>query len=54
MGTLPAALDTALDDGVGATLPARPAVAIRDVSKTFRLPHQRYSTLKERALHPFR
>ena len=23
------------------------------VSKTFRLPHQRYSTLKERALHPF-
>jgi ABC-type polysaccharide/polyol phosphate transport system ATPase subunit len=51
---LPAALDTTLDDGVGATVPARPAVAIRDVSKTFRLPHQRYSTLKERALHPFR
>jgi ABC-type polysaccharide/polyol phosphate transport system ATPase subunit len=24
------------------------------VSKAFRLPHQRYSTLKERALHPFR
>ena len=24
-----------------------------DVSKAFRLPHQRYSTLKERALHPF-
>jgi ABC-type polysaccharide/polyol phosphate transport system ATPase subunit len=24
------------------------------VSKTFRLPHQQYSTLKERALHPFR
>jgi ABC-type polysaccharide/polyol phosphate transport system ATPase subunit len=31
-----------------------PAVSIRGVSKTFRLPHQRYSTLKERALHPFR
>ncbi|MDA0182374.1 ABC transporter ATP-binding protein [Solirubrobacter phytolaccae] len=31
-----------------------PAVVIDSVSKTFRLPHQRYSTLKERALHPFR
>ncbi len=27
---------------------------VDSVSKTFRLPHQRYSTLKERALHPFR
>ncbi len=27
---------------------------IENVSKTFRLPHQHYSTLKERALHPFR
>jgi ABC-type polysaccharide/polyol phosphate transport system ATPase subunit len=26
---------------------------VRGVSKTFRLPHQRYTTLKERALHPF-
>jgi ABC-type polysaccharide/polyol phosphate transport system ATPase subunit len=26
---------------------------VNDVSKAFRLPHQRYSTLKERALHPF-
>jgi ABC-type polysaccharide/polyol phosphate transport system ATPase subunit len=26
---------------------------VRALSKTFRLPHQRYSTLKERALHPF-
>jgi ABC-type polysaccharide/polyol phosphate transport system ATPase subunit len=26
---------------------------VRGLSKTFRLPHQRYSTLKERALHPF-
>jgi ABC-type polysaccharide/polyol phosphate transport system ATPase subunit len=31
-----------------------PAVSVQDVSKTFRLPHQQYSTLKERALHPFR
>jgi len=30
------------------------AVRIQDVSKTFRLPHQKYSTIKERALHPFR
>jgi ABC-type polysaccharide/polyol phosphate transport system ATPase subunit len=28
-------------------------VHVEQVSKTFRLPHQRYSTLKERALHPF-
>jgi len=28
-------------------------VQVQEVSKTFRLPHQRYSTLKERALHPF-
>jgi ABC-type polysaccharide/polyol phosphate transport system ATPase subunit len=30
------------------------ALSIEGVSKTFRLPHQQYSTLKERALHPFR
>jgi ABC-type polysaccharide/polyol phosphate transport system ATPase subunit len=38
--------------------PAEPsvpgAISIEAVSKTFRLPHQQYSTLKERALHPFR
>jgi ABC-type polysaccharide/polyol phosphate transport system ATPase subunit len=35
--------------------PAAPAaVSIERVSKAFRLPHQQYSTLKERALHPFR
>jgi ABC-type polysaccharide/polyol phosphate transport system ATPase subunit len=34
--------------------PATPAVSVENVSKTFRLPHQQYSTLKERALHPFR
>ncbi len=31
-----------------------PAVTVSHVSKTFRLPHQRYQTLKERALHPWR
>jgi len=31
-----------------------PAVSLDHVSKTFRLPHEQYHTLKERALHPFR
>ena len=31
-----------------------PAISIDAVSKTFRLPHQQYSTLKERVLHPMR
>ena len=31
-----------------------PAVRISAVHKRFRLPHQRYNTLKERALHPLR
>jgi ABC-type polysaccharide/polyol phosphate transport system ATPase subunit len=30
------------------------ALAVRDVSKAFRLPHEQVHTLKERALHPFR
>ncbi|UGS38616.1 ABC transporter ATP-binding protein [Capillimicrobium parvum] len=34
--------------------PALPAVAVDGVSKTFRLPHERVHTLKERALHPMR
>jgi ABC-2 type transport system ATP-binding protein len=29
------------------------AVSVERVSKGFRLPHEKYSTLKERALHPF-
>jgi len=33
---------------------APPAVEIDHVSKTFRLPKQRFSTLKERVLHPLR
>jgi ABC-type polysaccharide/polyol phosphate transport system ATPase subunit len=31
-----------------------PVVTARNVNKAFRLPHQQYHTLKERALHPFR
>jgi ABC-type polysaccharide/polyol phosphate transport system ATPase subunit len=29
-------------------------LAVRDVSKAFRLPHEQYHTLKERVLHPFK
>jgi ABC-type polysaccharide/polyol phosphate transport system ATPase subunit len=50
---LPAAVDTPLPSASAPPVTS-PAVAIRSVSKSFRLPHQRYSTLKERALHPFR
>ncbi len=32
---------------------APPAVVVDRLEKTFRLPHRRYSTIKERALHPF-
>jgi ABC-2 type transport system ATP-binding protein len=43
------------DAAAPAAQPTAPvAVSIQNVSKTFRLPHQQYSTLKERALHPFR
>jgi ABC-type polysaccharide/polyol phosphate transport system ATPase subunit len=51
-------LSTTIPRALGTPAPPRPApdtaVAIENVSKTFRLPHQHYSTLKERALHPFR
>jgi ABC-type polysaccharide/polyol phosphate transport system ATPase subunit/ABC-type polysaccharide/polyol phosphate export permease len=30
-----------------------PAISVRGVSKAFRLPQERYTTLKERTLHPF-
>ena len=36
----------------GASAP--PAVIVADLAKSFKLPHQQYSTLKERVLHPFR
>jgi ABC-type polysaccharide/polyol phosphate transport system ATPase subunit len=37
-----------------APLGGSPAISIESVGKTFRLPHQQYSTLKERVLHPLR
>src|SRR5215217_3285227 len=39
-------------DTVTAPPPEPAAVEADRLSKTFRLPHQRFSTLKERALHP--
>ena len=40
--------------GAAATPATPPAVHLDGVHKSFKLPHQHYSTLKERALHPFR
>jgi ABC-type polysaccharide/polyol phosphate transport system ATPase subunit len=50
---LPATLDTTPGHRSEALAGAPPAVVIDGLSKTFRLPHRRYSTLKERVLHPF-
>jgi ABC-type polysaccharide/polyol phosphate transport system ATPase subunit len=41
-------------EGSGRLAGAAPAVTVERLSKRFVLPHQHYSTLKERALHPFR
>jgi ABC-type polysaccharide/polyol phosphate transport system ATPase subunit len=49
-----AALSQALTERQRALAAASPAVLIEGASKIFRIPHQRYHTLKERALHPFR
>jgi len=47
-------IQRAADPSAAIPQAAPAAVAIEGVSKTFRLPHQQYSTLKERVLHPFR
>ena len=39
---------------IGSPSQALESVIVEDVSKTFRLPHERVHTLKERVLHPFR
>jgi ABC-type polysaccharide/polyol phosphate transport system ATPase subunit len=41
-------------DRTRSTEQVQPAVSVEHVSKSFRLPHQQYHTLKERVLHPFR
>jgi ABC-type polysaccharide/polyol phosphate transport system ATPase subunit len=40
--------------GGGARGEGAPAISIAHLTKTFKLPHEQYHTLKERALHPFR
>jgi ABC-type polysaccharide/polyol phosphate transport system ATPase subunit len=51
---LPTTLPRPTDTPASAARTGATAVSIGQVSKTFRLPHQQYTTLKERALHPFR
>src|SRR5215210_5346329 len=51
---LPTALDTTSETPAPLPAAAEPAVVVERLHKSFRLPHRRYSTLKERALHPFR
>jgi ABC-type polysaccharide/polyol phosphate transport system ATPase subunit len=46
-------LSTILDNPALPAAASAPAVAVGHLAKTFRLPHRRYSTLKERVLHPF-
>ena len=48
------AVDTPQVERAETLAAASPAVTVEHLRKTFRLPHRRYSTLKERALHPFR
>jgi ABC-type polysaccharide/polyol phosphate transport system ATPase subunit len=50
-----ATIDVPSSTQTAGSKPAGPiAISIEGVSKTFRLPHQQYSTLKERMLHPLR
>jgi ABC-type polysaccharide/polyol phosphate transport system ATPase subunit len=51
---LPATLSQTEAQRADALARAPAAVTVDGVSKSFRLPHQQYQTLKERVLHPFR
>jgi len=51
---VPAVVDSPAEERKARLATAPTAVGIEHVTKTFRLPHQQYSTLKERALHPWR
>jgi ABC-type polysaccharide/polyol phosphate transport system ATPase subunit len=47
-------LSTTLDNPpLAPSTTAAPAIVVEHLAKAFRLPHRKYSTLKERALHPF-
>jgi ABC-type polysaccharide/polyol phosphate transport system ATPase subunit len=45
-------LDTPPAETISPAAARSPAIAVEHLHKTFRLPHRRYSTLKERVLHP--
>jgi ABC-type polysaccharide/polyol phosphate transport system ATPase subunit len=51
---LPSTLTTTIPERRRPSLDTPPSVSVEGLSKTFRLPHQHYSTMKERVLHPFR
>ena len=51
-GVTEASPSTEREEGAAASVAT--AIAIRDVSKTFRIPHDRLLTFKERMLHPLR
>jgi ABC-type polysaccharide/polyol phosphate transport system ATPase subunit len=51
---LPTTLDTPSAIPATPNAPAPPAIVVEGLSKAFKLPHRRYTTLKERALHPLR
>jgi len=51
--SLPTALHTPGLEPSVTTAATSPAISVSGLNKTFRLPHRRYSTLKERVLHPF-
>jgi ABC-type polysaccharide/polyol phosphate transport system ATPase subunit len=50
---LSGAVDTPQIERAKTLAAASPAVTVAGLRKTFRLPHRKYSTFKERALHPF-
>ncbi len=54
IGAVTALAESPADARAARLAAAPPAVVLDHVHKTFRLPHVQYSTLKERALHPFR
>jgi ABC-type polysaccharide/polyol phosphate transport system ATPase subunit len=51
---LPATVQQAAAERVRDRSSAPPAVSVEGVSKRFRLPHEQFSTLKQRVLHPLR
>lgn len=53
MRRLSATVSNTVQRPISTLASARSAVNVEGLGKTFRLPHRKYSTLKERVLHPF-